>query len=250
MGLYSRSRGYRDYQPGGKKRKYIKRFFIFVFLFFISFNFISYFLLTSFRTVSQAMVPVLPEESIFLSTPVFYGNEIKIFNIKFSGFRVPKRGELVMVRPSYILEDPFFKCLLDAAVRFFTLQKVSILSSVNNNWENYILPKRIIGIPGDEITVRQNQVFIRPAGEASFFPETKLLKTDVVIQNSSLPENWETDLPFSGDLSAMTLKDDEYFLLSDNRGYGSDGMIWGISKKGEIKQKVFLRVWPKPSFHL
>jgi signal peptidase I len=89
--------------------------------------------------------------------------------------------------------------------------------------------KRIIGLPGETVKVKDNTVTIynkeKPEGFA-------------LSENYLSPEQ-ET----VGD-SIVKLDDNDYFVLGDNRVQSSDSRRWGLVNKSLITGKAFLRPWP------
>ena len=79
------------------------------------------------------------------------------------------------------------------------------------------LVKRIIGLPGEKIEYFDNRLYIN----GTYFPE-KFLK------ESTMTENLE-----------ITLADDEYFCLGDNRHHSKDSRTYGPFKIGSIKAVLF-----------
>jgi len=59
------------------------------------------------------------------------------------------------------------------------------------------------------------------------------------IEEDYLPIGTET----SG-VKEVVLKDNEYFVLGDNRNYSFDSRSWGSLQKAEIVGLVRLRLWP------
>ena len=89
--------------------------------------------------------------------------------------------------------------------------------------EGHLLIKRVIGKPGDKIEIRDGKVYKN--GEQSDF-------VDVYTE----PE------------MTVTLKDDEYFCLGDNRDVSKDSRDVGVGniKKSEIRGKAVIRLFPRP----
>lgn len=94
--------------------------------------------------------------------------------------------------------------------------------------------KRIIGLPGEKIQIRQGHVVIYN----SEHPEGKIL------EESYLPSQVET----LGRTEPVQLGSAEYFVLGDNRTASSDSRVWGILPKDDIVGKVWLRVFPPGRF--
>jgi len=88
--------------------------------------------------------------------------------------------------------------------------------------------KRVIGLPGETVVVKNGEVSV-----------TKSNGESVILDEGYLP----SDLKTYGDTNT-TLKDDEYFVLGDNRTYSYDSRSWGIVPKENIIGKAFLRLYP------
>ena len=91
--------------------------------------------------------------------------------------------------------------------------------------------KRIIGLPGETLKIENGLVYIT-AGEVTN-----------VLSEEYLQSNTETRLPISG-YSETILKNDEYFLLGDNRDQSLDSRIFGPVKRDFIIGRTWLRGWP------
>ncbi len=94
------------------------------------------------------------------------------------------------------------------------------------NESSYFI-KRIIGLPGDTVQVKN--------GAVSIFNE----KNPEGIQ---LAENYLISKT-SGD-TQVTLQSGEYFVLGDNRTMSYDSRSWGILPAKDIVGLVRLRLWP------
>ncbi|MFA5878346.1 MAG: signal peptidase I [Candidatus Staskawiczbacteria bacterium] len=90
--------------------------------------------------------------------------------------------------------------------------------------------KRIIGLPGETVSVKDGIVTIYDKdGNQQILDETVYL-----------PDAISTTY---GDMRII-LSDTEYFVLGDNRAYSSDSRAWGPLPRDNIIGKVFIRVFP------
>lgn len=92
------------------------------------------------------------------------------------------------------------------------------------------LIKRIIGLPGETITIDQNKITIVNEEHPEGF----------TLEESYLdPEN-------IGGASGLQvrLEKDQFFVLGDNRRVSADSRIWGTLPREDIEGRVFLRLYP------
>ena len=92
--------------------------------------------------------------------------------------------------------------------------------------------KRIVGMPNETIEIRNNQVVI-----------TKYIDTMVLNESEYLPVYAQTP----GNVK-ITLSDDEYFVMGDNRTASSDSRKWGVLPRDNIIGKAILRPWPLEAY--
>jgi signal peptidase I len=91
--------------------------------------------------------------------------------------------------------------------------------------EEYI--KRIIGLPGDEVEVKHNAVYV----------------------NGQLLD--ESYLKVSNDdTGTWTVPEDRLFVLGDNRNNSSDSRDWGTVPMSYVVGKAILVYWPPPAWGL
>jgi len=90
--------------------------------------------------------------------------------------------------------------------------------------------KRVIGLPGEKVEIKDSQVKIYNSENPDGF---------VLNEREYLSGNVKT----FGDL-AVFLKEDEYFVMGDNRMQSSDSRAWGPIKEKDVIGKVLVRAWP------
>jgi signal peptidase I len=93
--------------------------------------------------------------------------------------------------------------------------------------------KRIIGLPGETVEINGDSVKI--FNEKN--PKGVVLNEPYAFVDKLSPY-------FKDIKKTIILKNDEYFVLGDNRHNSSDSRFWGPLKKENIKGKTFLRLWP------
>jgi signal peptidase I len=95
--------------------------------------------------------------------------------------------------------------------------------------------KRVIGLPGETVEIRNGRVIIRNDTR----PEGFVLDESAYLE-ASVPTFYAgSDMMFS-----VKLKENEYFLMGDNRLYSHDSRAFGPVDKDHITGKVILRAWP------
>lgn len=148
------------------------------------------FLMQPHQVNGQSMIPNFQDGEHVMTDKISYK------------FREPMRGEIVVFH-----SPPAAGCVEGTGCDFI---------------------KRIIGIPGDRVAVRENAIWIN--GEK--------------LPEPYIPSNFEI-LPGRATLDQeIYLAPDEYFVSGDNRPHSSDSRFWGPITKDEIVGRVFLRYWP------
>lgn len=104
--------------------------------------------------------------------------------------------------------------------------EIIVFKYPKNPTQRYI--KRIIGLPGETVEIKEGQVIIVDEKGSQILDESEYLT-----------EGLET----SGNIR-VSLSEDEYFVLGDNRDFSSDSRRWGVLPRKYVVGKVYFRAWP------
>lgn len=115
-------------------------------------------------------------------------------------FNPPRRGDIVVFHPPGGESDPYIK--------------------------------RIIGLPGETVEIRNGSVYV----------DGVQLSEPYVTSSTS----WRGE----SNRSSMTVPEDEYFVLGDNRSNSSDSRMFGTVPKENIIGKSWIAYWPPGSIEV
>lgn len=108
-------------------------------------------------------------------------------------FHSPNRGDVIVFDPPTLTSDPYIK--------------------------------RIIGLPGETIEIRDGEIFI----DGRLLEETS---------------DFFSQIPESDSYPLKEIPEDQYFVLGDNRSHSSDSRDWGPVSREDIIGRVWIRYWP------
>ena len=181
-----------------------------------------------FRIPSSSMMPTLLIGDFILVNKYAYGLRLPITNQKIVEIGEPKRGDVVVFRyPGKGPDDP-------------------------NLGLDYI--KRIIGLPGDTVAYRDNQLTINgqlvkyaPVGEyvgkgpgeemtgATELTEQLPGRTHSVLEITNIPGIDQGE-------GEWTVPEGQYLVLGDNRDRSEDGRFWGMLPENRLRGRAFV-IW-------
>ncbi|MGM9942271.1 MAG: signal peptidase I [Bulleidia sp.] len=148
-----------------------------------------------------------------------------------------------IVRPVRVYGDSMYPTLLDGGIGFSNvlgmktgdLERFDIAIIYLPQKSEYLV-KRVIGLPGETVSYKNGQLYIN--GEP--------------IEEDFLDQAYveECGQYFMSDVAPITLGDDEYYCLGDNRPASSDSRYYGPFKRENIRSKGVLILWPFSDFGL
>ena len=209
---------------------------------------VSRFLVSTYRIESVSMEPALSPADRVIVSQISYGPRVPFAGTRFPGLQAPERGDLVVVQPPFLEEWSIFSRLVDPLATFFSLQRGTIHRDLYGSRINGYMVKRIVGMPGDTVKLKGYALTIRPRGGSEFVPEGQLIPARYQILTTPMGRGWSPSLPLSGESGEISLGDDQYFVLGDNRPQSSDSRSWGAITLDRIVGKVIYRYWPAHSF--
>ncbi len=104
--------------------------------------------------------------------------------------------------------------------KIFGIDRFDIVILENKNFDEKLV-KRVIGLPGETIKYEKGVLYVN--GEVV---EETFISDEVKKQ---------TLTPYGNDTFEITLNENEYYVLGDNRGNSTDSRYFGPVKKSEIK---------------
>jgi len=156
-----------------------------------------------YKIPTTSMVPVLmPGDKIFVSK-MHYGPRLPFINKRIPGLREPKRGEVVVFVPPQEAVKPWY-------VR-----------------KQYI--KRLIGLPGDKVLIRQGNIYIN--GE-------------IVLDPRIARNYYYNQGEFAQPGKEIVVPEGKYFFMGDNSISSLDSRFWGFADKQDIVGKAIFIWWP------
>lgn len=167
--------------------------------------------------------------------------EIIIFIVIFFGIVLPFR--MYVVEP-YLVDgrsmDPTFATgdylmVNKISYRTQTPKRNSVVvfnaTDAKNPNTNFI--KRIIGLPGDTVIMKDNVVtIINSENPDGFVLDQSYVKKPCVVEETGCIKSFKT-----------TLGKDEYYVMGDNRAESYDSRYWGPLEKKYILGKPFVRLF-------
>jgi signal peptidase I len=160
------------------------------------------FVVQAFKIPSGSMEDTLLIGDHLLVNKFIYGMQVPGVDGRFLTIREPERGDIVV-----------FEFPEDRDLSF---------------WKRRDFIKRIIGLPGDTLEIRDKQLFVN--GQPLVIPEA-------VFKDGTLLPGGRDNMP------PIKVPAGHYFMMGDNRDRSYDSRFWGFVSNEEIKGLAFIKYW-------
>lgn len=218
--------------------EYARSFFPVLLLILIFRSFIA----EPFKIPSGSMMPTLLVGDFILVNKFAYGLRLPVLNTRFLEIGEPERGDVVVFR------YPGYQCERNGkAVR-----------SGNPCYEPQIpVPKqdyikRIVGLPGDEITYRNKVIYVNGSEISQTYvgpyigpSESGRSMDSAQVKDEKLSEASHRMMTLpqtSGREGSWTVPEASYFVMGDNRDSSADSRYWGFVPENALVGRAFL-IW-------
>jgi signal peptidase I len=227
-----------SYAAQKHERHKLLRIILIVVLLYLLYNVICGLFISVWALRNDTMQPGLRAGDRFLAvSPVLPSLLAKL---KQTDAAIPfKRGNIVIIDARKTENSHWLPNIADNLVRFASAQQLGLHRN-----EEHLYIKRLIALPGDEISMVNFVLRVRPSGSSYTLTEFELSEKPYYPNIPQVPALWDASIPFSGHMEPRMLGPGEYFVVSDDRENTGDSRTWGPVSAKEIIGRPIFRFWP------
>lgn len=117
---------------------------------------------------------------------------------------------------------------------------VLVFSPPHEPDKNYV--KRVVGVPGDTLMMRDKTLYVNGLPQVEPFARQTDTERDIFVpgmlwQRSYLPKGTDAEVyrPSRDNWGPITIPDEYFFMLGDNRDDSEDSRYWGLVHESAVK---------------
>jgi len=182
-----------------KKKSNVKEYIESIIIAILIALFIRTFIICAYKIPSRSMVPTLLVGDHILVNKFLYGVKIPLLRNTIISFREPKRGEIV------------------------------VFIFPNDRSKDFI--KRVIGLGGDTIEIKNKKIFIN----GKEYSDSYGIYSDNIIYPATMQPR--------DNFGPITIPKNSIFVMGDNRDESLDSRFWGFVDLKDVEGKAFIIYW-------
>jgi len=180
------------------------------------------FVVQAFKIPSSSMEDTLLIGDHLLVNKFIYGTKLPFVDGRILPLRAPQRGDIIVFEFPPDTQN----------------ERLSF-------WQKRDFIKRVIGLPGDRIEIRNKKVFVN---NEEFHVSQEVFKDPLTVPSCSEVGDWQkghiiNSLAVRDCMLPTTVPEGHYFVMGDNRDRSHDSRFWGFVPMENIKGLAFIKYW-------
>ena len=196
---------------------------------------VMFFLIQAFKIPSASMQDTLLEGDHLFVNKAVYGFRLPFTKKWFSSYKSIQRGDIIIFE--------------------FPAESKEQKNCGGSQYKRDFV-KRVVGLPGDKVEIKDSQVYINDELQPrqdyeKYEPVVRFQKTSDIFVPQNYQQLWEEHkldsymgLVLRDQFGPVTVPEDAYFALGDNRDNSCDSRFWGPVPRQNIKGKAWFIHWP------
>lgn len=164
--------------------------------------------------LSSQVFAIAGVREISMEDTMFEGEMLFVNKVAYRT-NLPERGDVVVFLKGREVNGFFERCLISLE---------DMAGSIGNNQRENRLVKRVIGLPGETIEIKDGKVFINGSE-----------LNEPYVRNTTFPDMLDGE---------YLIPENQYFMMGDNRIWSSDSRRFGPVSIKSIEGKASFIVWP------